>query len=88
MLAMEDKASIFCAREIRGTISMAITFAPLALAASMPSSLPAGLKKEISVFSFVSRFNSVASGARTLAMMSLAFHSAAAVLTTSTPAAS
>jgi hypothetical protein len=54
-----------------------------------PSSLPAGLKKVISVLSWRSECLSSASvGIRTLAMMSASFHSAAAVLTTVTPAAS
>ena len=88
MLAIELSASIFCAREIRGTISIAMTVAPLSAAISSPASLPPGLKKEISVLSGVSRFSSVSVGTRTLATISAAFHSCAAVLTISTPAAS
>jgi hypothetical protein len=33
-----DSASIFCAREIRGTMSIAITFAPLDFASSISAS--------------------------------------------------
>ena len=85
---MELSASIFWARLIRGTISMAMTVAPLDLASSSPSSLPPGLKKVISVWSLRSRLSSVSVGTRTLATMSAAFHSAAGVLMISTPAAS
>ena len=44
MFAIDDSASIFWARLIRGTISIAMTFAPFALASSNPSALPPGLK--------------------------------------------
>ena len=86
MLAIDDSASIFWARLIRGTISIAMTLAPLALAASMPSSFPPGLKKEIRVLPLVSFFSSSASGWRTLAMISASFQSALAVFLIVTPA--
>ncbi len=35
MLAIEDSASIFCARLMRGTMSMAMTVAPLSFASSI-----------------------------------------------------
>jgi hypothetical protein len=69
-------------------MSIAITFAPLDFASSISASFWPGQKKEISVCPFVSRLASASVGGRTLATMSAAFQSAAAVLTTSTPAAS
>ena len=42
MLAMDDSASIFCARLMRGTMSMAMTEAPVARAASKSSGFCAG----------------------------------------------
>jgi len=86
MLAMDDKASIFCAREIRGTISMAITLVPAFLAASMPLSLAAGLKKEMSVCPSRIFLPSDVSGWRTLTTTSASFHSVPVFFTTSTPA--
>ena len=86
MFAIELSASIFCAREIRGTISMAITLAPLAAICAICSSFCAGKKNEISVLPSLNRFASVSFGGRTFAIVSAAFHKAAAVLTTVTPA--
>jgi twitching motility protein PilT len=53
--ALREDPDVILVGELRDpeTISMAMTFAPLALAASMPSSFPAGLKKEISVLPFL-----------------------------------
>jgi hypothetical protein len=87
-LAIELSASIFCARLMRGTISIAMTVAPFLAAVSSPASLPPGLKNEIRVCPSRNRFSSVSVGTRTLATTSLAFHSAAAVLMISTPASS
>jgi hypothetical protein len=50
-LAIDDSASIFCAREMRGTMSIAMTLAPLDFASSISASFWPGQKNEISVLS-------------------------------------
>ena len=66
---------------------MATTVAPFSAAISICLSLPPGLKKLISVCPLRIRRISVSVGWRTLAITSQAFHRAAALLSTSTPAA-
>jgi hypothetical protein len=73
--------------EIRGTMSIAMTLAPLSLAMPRSASFWPGQKNEISTCPSRSFLASASVGGRTLATTSAAFHSAAAVLTTSTPAA-
>jgi hypothetical protein len=86
-LAIDDSASIFCARLIRGTMSMAMTVAPCARHSSSSASFCAGQKKEISVCPSRRRFVSSSDGPRTLMTTSAACHSASALDSTSTPAA-
>ena len=88
MFAIEESASIFCARLMRGIISIAMTVAPASAAAFILSSSATGEKNEISVLPLPSFFISASDGARTFAMTSAFFQSVAAVFTTSTPAAS
>ena len=55
MLDIEDSASIFCAREMRGTASMASTVAPRAATCSSNARFCAGQKKLMRVLPVVSR---------------------------------
>ena len=87
MLAIEESASIFWAREMRGTISIATTVEPFFAADFSSLSFAAGLMNEISVCPSLNRFTSASFGARTLATTSAVFQRAAAVLAISTPAA-
>jgi hypothetical protein len=73
---MDDSASIFCAREMRGTMSIATTVAPRSAASFSIASFWAGQKKEISVCPLVRRATSDSSGSRTLITTSTAADSA------------
>ena len=88
MLAMDDNASIFCARDIRGTASIAMTVPPSLAACSSRSGFPPGLKKLISVLPGPMRDSSSSPGVLTLATISACVHSVSASATTPTPAAS
>jgi hypothetical protein len=87
MLAIEERASSFCAREIRGTLSIASTVAFFADSRCINSGFCAGQTKETSVVP--SRIMPISSvdGARTLKTMSDFAHSAAFPSTTAAPAA-
>ena len=87
MFAIDDSASIFWARLIRGTMSMASTVMPLAFMRASSSSLAAGHTKETRVLPSGDASTSCIVGSRTLTTTSAALHSAAAESTTSTPAA-
>ncbi len=88
MLAVEDSASIFWAREIRGTMSMATTLAPLSLQVSSISSFWAGQKKLIRVWPWRSRSDSSFCGSRTLTTTSACSNTASMLSTIVTPASS
>ena len=66
MLAMDDSASIFWAREMRGTLSMASTVSPRPASCCMSSGFWAGQTKLTSVVPGLIRGISSAVGARTL----------------------
>ncbi len=87
MLAIDDSASIFCARLMRGTMSMATTVAPRSATSFRSASFCAGQKKLISVWPWRSSFASFSSGPRTLTSTSAAATTALASFRTSTPAA-
>ena len=87
MLAMDDSASIFCARLMRGTMSMASTVMSLAFIFSSCSSLEAGQTKPIRILPSGAASISCAVGSRTLTITSAFFQSSAAEDTISTPAA-
>jgi len=87
MLAIELSASSFCAREMRGTLSIASTVTWRAASCCSSSGFCAGQMKLTSVLPGRSRFTSSAFGPRTLKMMSDDDHSAVALSTTSAPAA-
>ena len=86
MFAIDDSASIFCARLIRGIISIATTVVPFSAASFILASSATGLKKEISVWSDRIIAISAVLGTRTLATTSAVSQSSAAVSITSTPA--
>jgi hypothetical protein len=86
-LAIDDKASIFCAREMRGTMSIATAVAPRALTTSSKSGFWAGQKKLIRVWPLRNASASGTSGPRTLTSTSAAATTAAALGSTCTPAA-
>ena len=95
MLAIEESASSFCAREMRGTLSIASTVAFFAASCFRSSGFCAGQMKLTKVVNEVvnevppSRISATSSalGPRTLNTMSEADHSAAAVSTMPAPAA-
>ncbi len=87
MLAMEESASSFCAREMRGTLSIASTVAFFAASCCMSSGFCAGQIKETSAPPSRIRPTSAALGPRTLKTISEAAHSFAASETISAPAA-
>ena len=87
MLAIEESASSFCAREMRGTLSIASTVAFFAASCFSSSGFCAGQMKLTSVPPSRIRPTSSALGPRTLKTMSDAAHSSAAVSTISAPAA-
>ena len=71
MLAIEDSASIFCAREMRGTLSIASTVALRAASCCISSGFCAGQMKLTSVVALAhAAATSAALGARTLKTMS------------------
>ena len=86
MLAIDDSASSFCAREIRGTLSIASTVAFLAASCCRSSGFCAGQMKLTSVPPSRSRPTSSPFGARTLKTMSDVAQSRALSATTSAPA--
>ena len=73
MFAIELSASIFCARLMRGTMSIAMAVAPLSLTLFSSSSFCAGQKNEISVWPSRSMSASASVGGRTLTTTSAAF---------------
>ena len=87
MFAMEERASSFWAREIRGTLSMASTVAWRAASCCSSSGFCAGQRKQTSVAPSRIMPISRAEGARTLKTMSDLDQSAAAPGITSAPAA-
>jgi len=76
MLAIDDSASIFCARLIRGTQSIASTVTLRAASLSTSSAFSAGNKNEISVAPSRSCATSSSFGGRTLRTMSACHASA------------
>ena len=70
MLAMEDKASIFCAREILGTESIERTFILSLEQDCNKSGLTAGLKKDIRVLLLSSLLTSPSFGLLIFKMIS------------------
>jgi hypothetical protein len=84
MLAIEDSASSFCAREMRGTLSIASTVACRAASACISCAFCAGQMKLTRVAPSRRRPSSSALGARTLKRISAL---AQTLLTTSAPAA-
>ena len=70
MFAIELSASTFCAREMRGTLSIAMTVAPVAVSCSSSSGFCAGHRKLISVWSARSNEASSPSGALTFMIRS------------------
>lgn len=87
MLAIEVKASIFCARDMRGTLSMASTVILRAASARMSSGFCAGQMKLMRVVPGFMRLTSSRLGARTLNSMSHDCHSSAAFAAMRAPAA-
>ena len=87
MFAIELSASIFCAREMRGTMSMAMAVMPCSRAASSSSAFCAGQKWLMRVWPRRIWAISAISGGRTLTTTSTSLISAAAVGSTVTPAA-
>jgi hypothetical protein len=79
MLAIELSASSFCAREMRGTLSMASTVALRAASCCSSSGFCAGQMKLTSVVPSRSRPTSSVDGPRTLKMMSDDDHKVAGV---------
>src|SRR5919197_920166 len=75
MFAIDESASSFCAREMRGTLSIASTVAFFAASASMSSGCCAGQMKLTSVAPSRSITTSSTSGGRTLKTMSAVTHS-------------
>ncbi len=87
MLAIEESASSFCAREMRGTLSIASTVAFFAASACINSGFCAGQIKLTSACPGRIRPTSAVLGARTLKTMSARDHRLAASATISAPAA-
>ena len=87
MLAIDDSASSFCAREMRGTLSIASTVAFRAASCCSRSGFCAGQMKLTSVPPSRSRPTSSRLGARTLKTMSDVAQSLARSSTISAPAA-
>src|SRR3954468_24843973 len=87
MFAMEESASSFCARDMRGTLSIASTVARRAARSRSRSGFCAGQRKLTSVWPSRIMRTSSAFGARTLKTMSAPDHTAAASGTTVAPAA-
>ena len=86
MLAIDDSASSFCAREMRGTLSIASTVAFVAASCCISSGFCAGQMKLTSVCPRASAPTSAVLGARTLKTMS-ALAQIVASATISAPAA-
>jgi hypothetical protein len=86
-LAIEESASIFCARDMRGTLSIASTVAFFAARLFSSSGFCAGQMKDTSVCCSRMASTSSGPGARTLKTMSARDHTAAASGTTMAPAA-
>ncbi len=87
MLAIDESASSFCAREMRGTLSIASTVAFLAASCCSSSGFCAGQMKLTSVPPSRSSATSSAVGPRTLNTMSDIAHNPAPSATISAPAA-
>ena len=87
MFAIDDNASIFWARETRGTLSMASTVSLRSANCCMSSGFCAGQMKLTSVLPGRISMISPAVGARTLKMMSEPPMSSAALPAISAPAA-
>src|SRR5919197_893555 len=87
MFAIDESASSFCAREMRGTLSIASTVAFFAASASMSSGCCAGQMKLTSVAPSRSITPSSTSGGRTLKTMSAVTHSCSGAGMISAPAA-
>jgi hypothetical protein len=88
MLAIEESASSFCAREMRGTLSIASTVTFLAASACRSSGFCAGQMKETRTWPSRIERTSSSVGARTLKMMSAPDQAEAASATMRAPAAS
>jgi len=86
MLAIDDSASIFCARVIRGTWSMAIAVAPRAARRSMSAAFFPGHRKLISTAPALRRSASSGLGGCTLSSTSAPDHSAAVSVAMVAPA--
>ncbi len=86
MLAIDDSASIFCAREMRGTWSMAMAFTLRAAMRSIRSLFLTGHRKLMSIAPAFSRSTSSAVGGCTFTRMSAAPQRAARSGTTVAPA--
>ena len=87
MLAIEESASSFCAREMRGTLSIASTVAFLAASCCRRSGFCAGQMKLTSVPPSRSSPTSSLPGPRTLKTMSAFAQRRARSVTISAPAA-
>jgi hypothetical protein len=87
MLAIEESASSFCAREMRGTLSIASTVAFRAASSRSSSGFCAGQMKLTSVCPSRIACTSSRLGARTLKTMSAPDQTDAASATTVAPAA-
>jgi hypothetical protein len=87
MFAIDDSASSFCAREMRGTLSIASTVARRAASCCMRSGFCAGQMKLTSTPPSRSRPTSSAFVARTLKTRSAIAHNAFRSATISAPAA-
>ncbi|MNC86431.1 hypothetical protein D3C83_20930 [compost metagenome] len=87
MFAMEESASSFCAREIRGTLSIASTVTFRAASCSINCGFCAGQMKLTTVWPGRISSTSCADGARTLKTMSDPNQTRAAPSTISAPAA-
>jgi len=87
MLAIDDSASSFCARDMRGTLSIARTVHFLEASCFNSSGFCAGQMKLTSVIPSRIRFTSSAVGARTLKTMSALDQRLAASGTIVAPAA-
>ena len=87
MLAMLERASSFCAREMRGTLSMASTVALRAASACMSSGFCAGHTNDTNVLPGFMSVTSDSDGGRTLNTTSAPAHNSAAEPTMVAPAA-
>ena len=86
MLAIEDRASIFCARLMRGTMSIAIAVDALRLQALEQVGVLCRVDEADDDLSGANALDLLGGGRRTLATMSAFSQSSAALGTTSTPA--